>query len=48
MKDLNMENYDFQDLLKVFKIDIDQPIKFKIEKISLANIRNSDTCFSDD
>jgi len=32
MKDLNMENYDFQDLLQVFKIDIDQPIKFQIEK----------------
>jgi hypothetical protein len=32
MKDLNMENYDFQDLLQVFKIDIGQPIKFQIEK----------------
>ena len=32
MKDLNMENYDFQDLLQVFKIDIEQPIKFQIEK----------------
>jgi hypothetical protein len=32
MKDLNMEHYDFHDLLQVFKIDIDQPIKFQIEK----------------
>jgi hypothetical protein len=32
MKDLKIDNYDFQDLLLVFKVDINQPLKFQMER----------------
>ena len=31
-KDINLDNYDFWDLLQVFKLDATQPLKLQIQK----------------
>lgn len=32
VKDLNIENYDFHDLMQVYKVDISQPLKLQMKK----------------